>query len=91
MVSTGQQKDAELVELCFGPPVRFPTAGGVSQSRHFTLLIWMDACALLRGTTMHEEKITADRLATFSDAVFAVIVTIMVLELKAPDQPAFWL
>jgi len=38
---------------------------------------------------MPEEKITADRLATFSDAVFAVIVTIMVLELKAPDEPAF--
>jgi uncharacterized membrane protein len=38
---------------------------------------------------MREEKITADRLAAFSDAVFAVIVTIMVLELKAPDQPAF--
>ena len=38
---------------------------------------------------MREEKITADRLATYSDAVFAVIVTIMVLELKAPDQPAF--
>jgi uncharacterized membrane protein len=38
---------------------------------------------------MSEEKITADRLATFSDAVFAVIVTIMVLELKAPDQPRF--
>src|ERR1041385_7953551 len=37
---------------------------------------------------MRQEKITADRLATFSDAVFAVIVTIMVLELKAPDQPA---
>jgi len=37
---------------------------------------------------MREEKITADRLAAFSDAVFAVIVTIMVLELKAPDQPA---
>jgi uncharacterized membrane protein len=36
-----------------------------------------------------EEKITADRLAAYSDAVFAVIVTIMVLELKAPDQPAF--
>src|SRR5262249_38286719 len=27
--------------------------------------------------------------AVFSDAVFAVIVTIMVLELKAPDQPRF--
>jgi uncharacterized membrane protein len=38
---------------------------------------------------VREEKITADRLAAFSDAVFAVIVTIMVLELKAPDQAAF--
>src|SRR6267378_314641 len=38
---------------------------------------------------MREEKITADRLAAYSDAVFAVIVTIMVLELKAPDQPGF--
>jgi uncharacterized membrane protein len=38
---------------------------------------------------MREEKITADRLAAYSDAVFAVIVTIMVLELRAPDQPAF--
>ena len=38
---------------------------------------------------MREEKDTADRLAAYSDAVFAVIVTIMVLELRAPDQPAF--
>jgi uncharacterized membrane protein len=38
---------------------------------------------------MREEKSTADRLAAYSDAVFAVIVTIMVLELKAPDQPSF--
>src|SRR6476469_156261 len=38
---------------------------------------------------MREERITADRLTGFSDAVFAVIVTVMVLELKAPDQPAF--
>jgi uncharacterized membrane protein len=38
---------------------------------------------------MSEEKPTADRLAGYSDAVFAVIVTIMVLELKAPDQPTF--
>jgi uncharacterized membrane protein len=29
------------------------------------------------------------RLAAYSDAVFAVIVTIMVLELKAPDEAAF--
>ncbi|HEY1945762.1 MAG TPA: TMEM175 family protein [Bryobacteraceae bacterium] len=38
---------------------------------------------------MPQEKITADRLAAYSDAVFAVIVTIMVLELKAPEQAAF--
>jgi len=38
---------------------------------------------------MREEKDTADRLAAYSDAVFAVIVTIMVLELRAPDQPGF--
>jgi len=38
---------------------------------------------------MHVEKTTADRLTAFSDAVFAVIVTVMVLELRAPDQAAF--
>jgi uncharacterized membrane protein len=38
---------------------------------------------------VREDKTTADRLAAFSDAVFAVIVTIMVLELKAPEQASF--
>jgi hypothetical protein len=37
---------------------------------------------------MTEEKITAERLSAFSDAVFAVIVTIMVLELEAPEEAA---
>jgi uncharacterized membrane protein len=31
----------------------------------------------------------AERLAAYSDAVFAVIVTVMVLELKPPDEAAF--
>lgn len=39
---------------------------------------------------MSEKKESADRLAAYSDAVFAVIVTIMVLELKAPERPSFW-
>ena len=38
---------------------------------------------------MGEDADTADRLAMYSDAVFAVIVTIMVLELEAPEEPAF--
>src|SRR5260370_36785007 len=41
------------------------------------------------SSAMREETITADRLIAFSDAVFAVIVTVMVLELKAPDELAF--
>src|ERR1051326_4618776 len=57
----------------------------------------MPACAIKVGiqpcakprNAMPEEKTTADRVAAFSDAVFAVIVTVMVLELKAPDQPTF--
>jgi len=38
---------------------------------------------------MREEGVTADRLAAYSDAVFAVIVTVMVLELRAPEEPTF--
>lgn len=38
---------------------------------------------------MPEERVTAERLAAYSDAVFAVIVTIMVLELEAPAEPTF--
>jgi uncharacterized membrane protein len=38
---------------------------------------------------MRESQETAERLAAYSDAVFAVIVTIMVLELEAPEQPRF--
>ena len=34
-----------------------------------------------------EKKTTSERLATFSDGVFAVIITIMVLDLKPPEEP----
>src|SRR3954470_3138654 len=38
---------------------------------------------------MREAQDTAHRLAAYLDAVFAVIVTIMVLELKAPEEASF--
>ena len=38
---------------------------------------------------MREQNETAHRLAAYSDAVFAVIVTVMVLELRAPEEAAF--
>lgn len=38
---------------------------------------------------MRKEKITADRLAAFSDGIFAVALTVLVLELNAPDQSVF--
>src|SRR5512147_700614 len=47
------------------------------------------ACALLMECAMPDDNITAHRLAAFSDALFAVIVTVMVVKLKAPNQPAF--
>lgn len=34
-------------------------------------------------------SITPERLASFSDGVFAVIITIMVLQLRLPTQPTF--
>jgi uncharacterized membrane protein len=38
---------------------------------------------------MSSRRPTPERLGTFSDGVFAVIITIMVLELKPPREPSF--
>lgn len=35
---------------------------------------------------MVDKKTTSERLAAFSDAVFAVIITIMVLDLRPPEE-----
>jgi uncharacterized membrane protein len=38
---------------------------------------------------MAQRRATVERLALFSDAVFAVIITIMVLDLRPPEHPTF--
>jgi uncharacterized membrane protein len=38
---------------------------------------------------MTEHKATPERLAALSDGVFAVIITIMVLDLRPPSEPTF--
>jgi uncharacterized membrane protein len=36
-----------------------------------------------------QRRASAERLSSFSDGVFAVVITIMVLELKPPEHPTF--
>ena len=44
-------------------------------------------CAGNGTTVLH--RATSERLSAFSDAVFAVLITVLVLELRPPEQPTF--
>ena len=39
---------------------------------------------------MPDLRSTADRLTMFSDAVFAVLITVLVLDLRPPEVPTFY-
>src|SRR5258706_14235998 len=56
---------------------------------HLSLLLCTPTVSRRVGGCVAERRTTTERLGSFSDGVFTVVITIMVLELKPPEHPTF--
>lgn len=65
-----------LAKLQFSGQVKYPTNVGILSQGHIAVYM---ICCYIRNLNMN-----TSRLAAFSDGLFAVVITIMVLELNAP-------
>jgi uncharacterized membrane protein len=73
-----------------GVPQPFPPPGERDGSGKFVLMSGDVESTHVSERDWHlVRSITPERLATFSDGVFAVIITIMVLQLRLPSHPTF--
>jgi pimeloyl-ACP methyl ester carboxylesterase len=88
-VETRARTLTEPNRLARGDKPRADTMGGGRRGLGYGALIAMAREPRDRDEAMREQKTNADRLAAFSDAVIPVIITIMVLELRAPEEPTF--
>jgi len=61
------------------------------QIRHYRMIDMavLVTCKAMNGRGTTVPRATPERLSAFSDGVFAVLITVLVLELRPPELPTF--